>query len=48
MTDSPSLDSVKKKISRLHDTFVYCLTDLGAWLAAKVSIINCLSFYSSI
>lgn len=48
MTDSPSLDSVKGKISRLHDTFVYCLTDLGVWLAAKVSIISCFSFYSSI
>ncbi|XP_078159590.1 endoribonuclease Dicer homolog 2a-like isoform X3 [Carex rostrata] len=55
MTDSPSLDSVKRKISRLHDTFVYCLTDLGAWLAVKAaellstsSIETCSSFWGEV
>ncbi|KAJ3701550.1 hypothetical protein LUZ61_005255 [Rhynchospora tenuis] len=37
LEDSSYVASVERKISRLHDTFVYCLSDLGAWLATKAA-----------
>ncbi|KAJ4752041.1 Protein Dicer [Rhynchospora pubera] len=37
LADSSYIASVERKISRLHDTFVYCLSDLGAWLATKAA-----------
>ncbi|XP_011623569.2 endoribonuclease Dicer homolog 2 isoform X1 [Amborella trichopoda] len=30
-------DSVRRKIARLHDTFLFCIQELGVWLAAKAA-----------
>ncbi|XP_042383496.1 endoribonuclease Dicer homolog 2a-like [Zingiber officinale] len=35
--DSVTKTSMAKKISKLHATFVYCLKELGAWLALKAA-----------
>ncbi|TVU03862.1 hypothetical protein EJB05_50575 [Eragrostis curvula] len=45
-----SLESAKQKISSLHQTFSYCIADLGVWLAAKAAELlshseRCLSFW---
>uniref|UniRef100_A0A0E0NXL7 Dicer-like protein n=1 Tax=Oryza rufipogon TaxID=4529 RepID=A0A0E0NXL7_ORYRU len=45
-----SLENAKQRISKLHHTFVYCLYNLGVWLAAKAAEVqsyeeNSLSFW---
>uniref|UniRef100_A0A0D9ZA07 Uncharacterized protein n=1 Tax=Oryza glumipatula TaxID=40148 RepID=A0A0D9ZA07_9ORYZ len=45
-----SLENAKQRISKLHRTFVYCLYNLGVWLAAKAAEVqsyeeNSLSFW---
>uniref|UniRef100_A0A0E0GQ45 Uncharacterized protein n=1 Tax=Oryza nivara TaxID=4536 RepID=A0A0E0GQ45_ORYNI len=45
-----SLENAKRRISKLHHTFVYCLYNLGVWLAAKAAEVqsyeeNSLSFW---
>jgi len=34
--DGSSLENVEKKIKKLSATFLYCISNLGVWLAAKV------------
>ncbi|KAK6911762.1 Ribonuclease III domain [Dillenia turbinata] len=35
--NSSSVDSVGKKLSRLYSDFIFCLTELGVWLALKAA-----------
>nr|CAD1820291.1 unnamed protein product [Ananas comosus var. bracteatus] len=37
MLSSAAEESARKRISRLHATFIYCLSHLGLWLAAKAA-----------
>lgn len=32
-------ESMKNKMSRIHSNFLYCLNELGVWLALKVFIL---------
>uniref|UniRef100_A0A0D9VVX7 Uncharacterized protein n=1 Tax=Leersia perrieri TaxID=77586 RepID=A0A0D9VVX7_9ORYZ len=48
-----SLENAKQKISKLSQTFVYCVDNLGVWLAAKAAEVqsykeNSLSFWGEI
>lgn len=45
-----SLENAKQRISKLHQTFLYCVANLGVWLATKAAEIlshneRCLSFW---
>ena len=33
-------ESAKKKISKLFSAFLFCLNDLGIWLALQVVVLN--------
>ncbi|KAK6915779.1 Helicase, C-terminal [Dillenia turbinata] len=35
--NSSSVDSVGRKLSRLYSNFIFCLTELGVWLALKAA-----------
>ncbi|KAF8722027.1 hypothetical protein HU200_022652 [Digitaria exilis] len=49
--DGSSLENAEKRIKRLSATFLYCISDLGLWLAAKAAEVlqsykeSCLSFW---
>jgi len=49
--DGSSLENVEKKIKKLSATFLYCISNLGVWLAAKAAEVlqsykeSCLSFW---
>ncbi|RLN39642.1 hypothetical protein C2845_PM01G36130 [Panicum miliaceum] len=49
--DGSSLENAEKRIKKLSATFLYCISDLGVWLAAKAAEVlqsykgSCLSFW---
>ncbi|KAK2658225.1 hypothetical protein Ddye_004758 [Dipteronia dyeriana] len=43
--DDTKTDSIRKKVSQIHSTFLYCLEELGVWLSFKAA--ESLSGYES-